>query len=692
MRSFEDFFLKTSTFFEALKNSFFLLHPLQQAKNPILFSLFVSTIFTIGFYLLGKGDHPLEGAILFWILITLLLANFAEGIAETLAKNQMDLKKVKPSVFVKVFKDGKIQPCTLNDLRLGDILVASAGDSILVDGEIIEGVATVDESAITGESAPVLRESDGERSTVTAGTRVLSDQIFIRVASLPGSTSLDEKILLTEERHRKKTPNEIALFVIFTGLTLLFLFSTVFLKSASFFSERVFPNDSFQLLSIPILIACFVCLIPITPGALFSAVAISGIRRLFEKKVISRDELALETAADIELLVLDKTGTITLGNRTASSFIPAPGIDEKEFAEKAQLASLTDETPEGRSIVVLAKSLFGLRLENIDPKKMRFIPFTSESKMSGLDEFLQSDNQNTIIRYRKGAADAVREYIENLGGVFPEELNTPLENISREGGTPLVLAENERVLGIIQLTDPVKGGIREKFQQIRQMGIKTTMLTGDNPLTAAAIAAEAGVDDFVANATPEKKLQYIQREQKKGFLVAMIGNAYMDAPALAQADIGVATRAGPQTSREAGNLIDLEGNPAKLIDIVEIGKQLLMTRGTLTIFAWASSIGKFFALIPAIFATLGGEKMGELGPLASLNFMKLSSPESAILSTLIFSALCIPLVLPVALWGFPYKKQAPHILFRNHFLLCFFSGLILPFVGIKLIDMVVAHS
>ncbi len=562
-------------------------------------------------------------------------------------------------------------------MRIGDIIPA--------DGEVIEGIATVDESAITGESAPVIRESGGDRSAVTAGTRVVSDRIVIHVTSEKGKSFLDRMIGLIEGAQRQKTPNEIALNIVLSALTIIFLLTVMSVKTFADYSAKAANQDLSQVVTITVLIALLVCLIPTTISALLSAIGIAGMDRLIQRNVIAKSGRSVEAAGDIDLLILDKTGTITLGNRMATEFLPAPGVTEKDFAEIAQLASMSDETPEGRSIVVLAKNKFFLRGELLDVKNTRFIPFSAHTRMSGLD-FL--DEQGKVMRsIRKGSAEAIQRYVEKQGGTFSSQLNTLIDPICNKGGTPLLVSDGSNVVGVIHLKDIIKGGIKERFAEMRKMGIHTLMVTGDNPLTAGAIAAEAGVDDFVSQATPEMKLARIRQEQKNGHLIAMTGDGTNDAPALAQADVGVAMNTGTQASREAGNMVDLDSNPTKLLDIVEIGKQLLMTRGALTTFSVANDVAKYFAIIPAIFGQLYLNSGVEEGPLNLLNIMQLQSPQSAILSAVIFNALIIAALIPLALKGVPYRPQPAATLLRHNLLVYGLGGIIAPFVGIKMIDL-----
>ncbi|MEY2492457.1 MAG: potassium-transporting ATPase ATP-binding subunit, partial [Verrucomicrobiota bacterium] len=572
-----------------------------------------------------------------------------------------------------------------SELRKGDIVVCVANELIPGDGEVIEGIASVDESAITGESAPVIRESGGDRSAVTGGTRVLSDRIVIRITSEQGNTFIDRMIALVEGARRQKTPNEIALSILLVSLTALFILAVFTLPAFAHYSETAAGQKNAVNVSIPVLVSLLVCLIPTTIGGLLSAIGISGIDRVVRRNVLAMSGRAVEAAGDIDVLLLDKTGTITLGNRMAVAFHAAPNIDEGYLAGASQLSSLADETPEGRSIVVLAKEKFGLRARDMHELQATFIPFSAQTRMSGVD--LHANGTQPTISIRKGAADALRSYVESSGGVFPETAQKTVDEISRRGGTPLAVAEGAQTLGVIELKDVVKGGIRERFAQLRKMGIRTIMITGDNPITAGAIAAESGVDDFMAQATPEAKLRRIRTEQAQGRLVAMTGDGTNDAPALAQADVGVAMNTGTQAAREAGNMVDLDSNPTKLIEIVEIGKQLLMTRGALTTFSIANDVAKYFAILPAMFGALYALSPGAAGPLSALNVMRLHSPESAILSAVIFNALIIIALIPLALKGVKYRAVgAAQVLVRN-LLIYGLGGIIAPFIGIKAIDL-----
>ncbi|MER3429180.1 MAG: K(+)-transporting ATPase subunit B [Pyrinomonas sp.] len=655
----------------ALIEAFKKLNPRVMIKNPVMFVVEVgSAVLTVGLLrdLLAAAPVHLafEFQIVLWLWFTVLFANFAEAMAEGRGKAQADsLRRARTSIRARRLReDGSIEEVAGPQLRRGDVVIVSAGEFIPADGEVIEGIASVDESAITGESAPVIREAGGDRSAVTGGTRVLSDQIKVRVTSDPGGTFLDRMIALVEGAERQKTPNEIALNTLLAGLTIIFLLAVATLQPFAIYSGA--PQSLFVLVSL------LVCLIPTTIGGLLSAIGIAGMDRLLQRNVVAMSGRAVEAAGDVDTMLLDKTGTITLGNRQATEFIPFDGVSEPELAEAAQLASLADETPEGRSIVVLAKERYGLRGREL--KGAAFIPFTAQTRMSGVDW-----NGREI---RKGAPDAIADYVSRNGGEVPPKMREVVERIAREGGTPLVVAERGRLLGAIYLKDIIKAGIRERFNQLRQMGIKTVMITGDNPLTAATIAREAGVDDFLAEAKPEDKLQLIRREQAEGRLVAMIGDGTNDAPALAQADVGVAMNTGTQAAKEAGNMIDLDSNPTKLIEVVEVGKQLLMTRGVLTTFSIANDVAKYFAIIPAMFVST-------LPVLDALNIMRLHSPESAVLSAVIFNALIIIALIPLALRGVRYRPMPATAMLRRNFLIYGIGGLIAPFIGIKLIDLVI---
>jgi len=671
----------------ALLDSLKKLHPLTQLKNPVMFVVFVGAIFTsfLFFKELFAGNFSgFNLQITIWLWFTVLFANFAEAIAEGRGKAQAEsLRKLKTSTYARKLENGKESKLLSSELKLNDIVVCETNDTIPSDGEVIEGIATVDESAITGESAPVIRESGGDRSAVTGGTKVLSDKIIVRITSEQGNTFLDRMIALVEGAKRKKTPNEIALTILLSGLTIIFLLAVVTLYPYAMYAKNV-SGDNINL-SIPVLVSLLVCLIPTTIGGLLSAIGISGMDRLVSHNVIAKSGKAVEAAGDIDVLLLDKTGTITLGNRMATDFYPTKGISENQLAETSQLASLSDDTPEGRSIVVLAKEKFNIRGRDLSKYQIKHIPFTAQTRMSGIDI---SINNKIEMSVRKGAADSIKQYVTSLGNEFPKDIESSVTNIALEGSTPLVVAENGNAIGVIKLKDIVKGGIKERFEQLRKIGIKTVMITGDNPLTASAIAAEAGVDDFIAEAKPEDKLRKIRTEQAEGRLVAMIGDGTNDAPALAQADVGVAMNTGTQAAREAGNMVDLDSNPTKLIEIVEIGKQLLMTRGALTTFSIANDIAKYFAIIPAIFAGLYAFG-GASGPLSKLNIMFLHSPESAILSSIIFNALIIVALIPLALKGVKFRPLSSSAILSRNLVIYGLGGIVAPFLGIKIIDLLI---
>jgi K+-transporting ATPase ATPase B chain len=659
----------------AIFDCFLKLNPHHMMKNPVMFVVEVGSVITstllVSDALHHKGAFGFNLQITLWLWFTVLFANFAEAMAEGRGKAQADsLRKARAETVAKVLRqNGTIEEIASSKLRSGDLVKVAAGELIPGDGEIVEGIASVDESAITGESAPVIREAGGDRSAVTGGTRVLSDWLKIKITSNPGETFLDRMIALVEGAERQKTPNEIALNILLAGLTIIFLLAVVTLQPFAIYSGA--PQTVFVLVSL------LVCLIPTTIGGLLSAIGIAGMDRLVQHNVLAMSGRAVEAAGDVNTLLLDKTGTITLGNREASEFIPAVGVSESRLADAAQLSSLPDETPEGRSIVVLAKQKYGLRGRELASHEAQFVPFSAMTRMSGVD----MDGREI----RKGAAEAIAKYVSIVtGNGLPNDVQATVELIARSGGTPLVVSENRHALGVIHLKDIVKGGMKERFDQLRAMGIRTIMITGDNPLTAAAIAREAGVDDFLAQATPKDKMDLIRREQAQGKLVAMTGDGTNDAPALAQADVGVAMNTGTQAAKEAGNMVDLDSNPTKLIEIVEIGKQLLMTRGALTTFSIANDVAKYFAIIPAMFA-------GTFPVLNALNIMHLQTPGSAILSAVIFNALVIIALIPLALRGVKYHARGAAALLRRNLLIYGVGGIIVPFIGIKLIDMAITR-
>ncbi len=671
-----------------IKEAFLKLDPRVQIRNPVMFVTEICAALTSLFLIIGSNPSKgFEFQITLWLWFTVLFANFAEAIAEGRGKAQAEsLKKTRTSTKARLFKDLIESSVSAAELKKGDVVICETGNIIPSDGEVIEGIASVDESAITGESAPVIRESGGDRSAVTGGTKVLSDRILVRITAEPGHSFLDRMISLVEGAKRQKTPNEIALSIVLAGLTIVFLLAVMTLKPFTDYAASVSGQDLSAIVTVPVLISLLVCLIPTTIGGLLSAIGISGMDRLIRRNVIATSGRAVEAAGDIDILLLDKTGTITLGNRMASAFLAVKGIAETRLAEAAQMSSLADETAEGRSIVVLAKEKFQLRGESLPHQEATFIPFMAQTRMSGVD-FQDSSGKSKSIR--KGAGDAVKEFVKALGGKIPSDLDSIIEGVAKKGGTPLVVADGSEILGVVQLKDIVKGGIKERFAELRKMGIRTVMITGDNPLTAAAIAAEAGVDDFMAQATPEDKLKRIREEQAKGHLVAMTGDGTNDAPALAQADVGVAMNTGTQAAREAGNMVDLDSNPTKLIEVVEIGKQLLMTRGSLTTFSIANDVAKYFAILPALFGTLYMTAGMKEGPLAGLNIMGLHSSESAILSAVIFNALIIVALIPLALKGVQYRAMGAASVLKRNLLIYGFGGLIVPFIGIKIIDMII---
>lgn len=664
----------------AIKDSFIKLNPKTQVQNPVMLLVYISAILTTGLWIVSlfglkdaSSGYTLAIAIILWF--TCIFANFAEAIAEGRGKAQADAlraskKEVEAHKIPSADKKEQITAVSSVLLKKGDIVIVKAGEQIPGDGEVIEGAASVDESAITGESAPVIREAGGDRSAVTGGTTVLSDWIVVQITSEAGESFLDKMIAMVEGASRKKTPNEIALQIFLVALSIIFILVTVSLYTYSIFSAKQAGIDNPT--SVTTLVALLVCLAPTTIGALLSAIGIAGMSRLNQANVLAMSGRAIEAAGDVDILMLDKTGTITLGNRKASAFIPVDGASEQELADAAQLSSLADETPEGRSVVILAKEKFGIRGRELSDKNMTFIPFTAKTRMSGVDY-----DGNEI---RKGAADTMQKYVTENGGVYSEECDRIVKEIANNGGTPLVVAKNHKILGVIHLKDIIKQGVKEKFADLRKMGIKTIMITGDNPMTAAAIAAEAGVDDFLAEATPEGKLHMIRDFQTKGHLVAMTGDGTNDAPALAQADVAVAMNTGTQAAKEAGNMVDLDSSPTKLIDIVRIGKQLLMTRGSLTTFSIANDVAKYFAIIPALF-------MGLYPGLSALNIMGLHSPQSAVLSAIIYNALIIIALIPLALKGVKYREVPAGKLLSRNLLIYGLGGLAAPFIFIKLIDM-----
>jgi K+-transporting ATPase ATPase B chain len=657
----------------AIGDSFRKLDPRLMIKNPVMFVTMVGAVLTTVGIFTASNDRGFIAQLAIWLWFTVLFANFAEAVAEGRGKAQADaLRKARKDTIARRLRDGREEKVAAPALQKGDLVVCETGDVIPADGDVIEGIASVDESAITGESAPVIRESGGDRSAVTGGTRVLSDRIVIRVTMEKGHGFLDRMISLVEGAQRQKTPNEITLTILLAALTLIFLLVCVTLKPFGIYSGAVF--------SVPVLIALLVCLIPTTIGGLLSAIGIAGMDRVLQRNVIAMSGRAVEASGDVDVLLLDKTGTITLGNRMATAFLTAPNVKPERLADAAQLASLADETPEGRSIVVLAKEKFNLRVRDVANSHAKFVAFTAQTRMSGVD-FPVMDGQPARA-IRKGAADAIRVYVDQLGGQFPRAITQGVDEISRSGGTPLVVAEGRDVLGVVHLKDVVKGGIKERFAHLRKMGIRTVMITGDNPLTAAAIAAEAGVDDFMAQATPEQKLKRIREEQAAGHLVAMTGDGTNDAPALAQADVGVAMNTGTQAAREAGNMVDLDSNPTKLIDIVEIGKQMLITRGSLTTFSIANDVAKYFAIIPAML-------MATFPAIAPLNIMRLHSPASAILSAVIFNALIIIALIPLALRGVKYTPIGALATLQRNLLIYGVGGVMIPFIGIKAIDVII---
>jgi potassium-transporting ATPase ATP-binding subunit len=664
----------------AIRDSFPKLDPRLQVRNPVMFIVELGSVITTAIFFLdlARGHYGqlwFVGVIAFWLWLTVLFANFAEAVAEGRGKAQANALRATRTTTTahRRLESGTLEDAPAPDLQRGDIVVVSAGEIIPADGEVIEGVGSVDESAITGESAPVIRESGGDRSAVTGGTRLLSDRLVIRVTQEPGKSFLDRMIALVEGAERRKTPNEIALNILLAGLTITFVAAVVTLRPFALYAGT--PTSQ------TVLIALLVALIPTTIGALLSAIGIAGMDRMVQRNVLAMSGRAVEAAGDVDVLLLDKTGTITLGNRQAVEFVAVDGVSPDELAEAAQLSSLADETPEGRSIVVLAKERYGLRGREVGEQTATFIPFSATTRMSGVDL-----NGRKL---RKGAADAVKQFVEQQGGRPPGRLDAEVDKIARAGGTPLVVAQDNFVLGVIHLKDVVKGGMKERFDELRKMGIRTVMITGDNRVTAAVIAQESGVDDFLAEATPEAKMALIQDEQAKGRMVAMTGDGTNDAPALAQADVGVAMNAGTSAAKEAGNMVDLDNNPTKLIEVVEVAKQQLITRGALTTFSIANDVAKYFAILPAMFAYTYATKAGHRGPLNALNVMHLGDPKSAVVSAIIFNALIIPALVPLALRGVKYRAIGATALLRRNLLIYGLGGMILPFIGIKLIDLVV---
>jgi K+-transporting ATPase ATPase B chain len=657
----------------AIGDAFKKLNPRLMIKNPVMFVTQVGAVLTTVGLFTASAQRGFIAQLAVWLWFTVLFANFAEAIAEGRGKAQANaLRKARKDTIARRLRNKTEEKVPAADLQKGDLVVCEAGEVIPADGDVVEGIASVDESAITGESAPVIRESGGDRSAVTGGTRVLSDRIVIRITMDKGHGFLDRMIALVEGATRQKTPNEIALTILLAALTFIFLLVCVTLKPFGLYSATDF--------SVPVLIALLVCLIPTTIGGLLSAIGIAGMDRVLQRNVLATSGRAVEAAGDVDVLLLDKTGTITLGNRMATAFLPAPNIKPERLADAAQLASLADETPEGRSIVVLAKEKYNLRGREVAEPHTKFVPFTAQTRMSGVD--FGDGNGGVKRRIRKGAADAILQWVAEQGGQSDKAVLRGVEEISRSGGTPLVVAEGREVLGVIHLKDIVKGGIKERFAHLRKMGIRTVMITGDNALTAAAIAAEAGVDDFMAQATPEQKLKRIREEQAAGHLVAMTGDGTNDAPALAQADVGVAMNTGTQAAREAGNMVDLDSNPTKLLDIIEIGKQMLITRGSLTTFSIANDVAKYFAIIPAML-------MATFPAIAPLNIMNLHSPTSAILSAIIFNALIIIALIPLALRGVKYTPIGALRTLQRNLLIYGFGGVIIPFIGIKAIDVII---
>jgi K+-transporting ATPase ATPase B chain len=676
---------------QAVIDSFKKLNPRDEIKNLVMFVVYIGSIWTTVYLFWPANRTGFNIQICLWLWFTCLFANFAEAMADGRGKAHADeLRKMRTKTMARKLVNGKEVSVPGNELKIGERFVCETGDFIPADGEIVEGIATVDESAITGESAPVVRESGGDRSAVTGGTRVISDRIIVKVTAEAGHSFLDKMISMIEGARRQKTPNEIALNIVLVSLTALFILVVYTLPPFARYNEAQAGQKDAVLTSAPVLLALVVCLIPTTIGGLLSAIGIAGIDRLMRRNVLATSGRAVEAAGDVDVLLLDKTGTITLGNRMATEFIPAPGVKIEDLADASQMASLADETPEGRSIAVLAKEKYGLRGREVAAPHAQFIPFTAQTRMSGVD--FRDDNGSINRRIRKGAAESVFQFVQQQGGVRDKSVSATVEEVAGSGATPLVVSDNARVLGVIRLKDIVKGGIKERFGQLRKMGVRTIMITGDNNLTAAAIAAEAGVDDFIAQAKPEDKLARIRKEQEGGKLIAMIGDGTNDAPALAQADVGVAMNTGTQAAREAGNMVDLDSSPTKLIEVVEIGKQLLMTRGALTTFSIANDVSKYFAILPAMFGALYAAKAGGHGPLDKLNIMYLHSPQSAILSAVIFNALIIVALIPLALRGVKYKPLGAAVILRNNMLIYGVGGIIVPFIFIKLLDIILVAA
>lgn len=674
--------------FKGVADSFRKLHPKDQWRNPVMFIVYLGAITTSAIVIFESVMHKFSSfdfQIAIWLWFTVLFANFAEAIAEGKGKAQAEsLKNVKKETMAKLWTGKTSNPVPASYLKKGELVLCEMGDMIPGDGEVVEGIASVDESAITGESAPVIRESGGDRSAVTAGTKVISDRIIVKITASQGESYIDKLIGMVEGASRQPTPNEIALSILLIALTVVFVLAVGSLKGFITYSELQ-SGTPHTFATIPVLISLLVCLIPTTIGGLLSAIGISGMERLLQKNVIAKSGRAVEAAGDVDVLLLDKTGTITLGNRMATEFLSAPQSNGEDVAMSAYLSSMKDETPEGRSIVALANTNYKLSTVKYNEGQLHFIPFSAETRMSGVD--IEMDGVQKM--YRKGAPDSVIKWVASKGGMVEPVIRSMVEKIAKSGGTPLLVAQDEKVVGVIHLKDIVKSGIKERFNQLRTMGIKTVMITGDNPMTAAAIAAEAGVDDFLAEATPESKMSKIREEQKQGRMVAMVGDGTNDAPALAQADVGVAMNTGTQAAREAGNMVDLDSNPTKLIEVVETGKQLLMTRGSLTTFSIANDVAKYFAILPALFT--GIYLVGGKPVLGQLDVMNLHSPQSAILSAVIFNALIIVFLIPLALKGVPYRPMGAKEILRKNLLLYGLGGILVPFIGIKIIDLLITQ-